>query len=160
MEASHFAPDSVYATWSAGQRAAADRMEAQFNSRRSTVIETRAQALAHPVPSWPDDILRRTAKRLRRSLEDIADGDESEGKRPLVMAQLRDVEAEQERRAALTEYWAASGDGTHCYSAFQGRGGVLAVREDRAVPPSYDLAHLLDWEAWRRGAECALDWQG
>ncbi|MGH2761410.1 MAG: hypothetical protein ACRDLD_02330 [Thermoleophilaceae bacterium] len=153
-----FAPDSVYATWSAGQREAAGRMEARFNSQRHTQLALADEALGHPVTGYADDMLRRAVKRLRRDLEDIADGDLPAAKGSFVRAKLNDVQIEVDRREALAERWAASEEGTHSYSAFRGRGGLLAVREDRATAPSYPLAQLLDWEAWKRGGEFVLNW--
>ena len=155
-----FAPDSVYATRTAGWRAAADRMEAEFNSQRNGERARLAAAQGHPIRFAPDSSLRRLATRYQRDLEDVEAGDLAGGgeRARMLKAQLRDIEREQAVRAALAHSWRAREGGTHCRSAFQGRGGLRAVLEDHASPPSYQLAAQLDWEHWKRGLPCVLAW--
>jgi hypothetical protein len=156
------APDSVYATHTAGWRAAADRIEAEFNSQRNGERARLEAAQGHPIRFAPDASLRRLATRYRRDLEDVEAGDLAGGgeRAQMLEARLHDIEREQAVRAALANSWRAREDGTHSYSAFQGRGGLRAVLEDGATPPSYQLAAELDWEHWKRGLPCVLTWLG
>jgi hypothetical protein len=82
----------------------------------------------------------------------------SKAERHVFDARLRDTEREQEFRAALAHSWRASETGTHCYSEFQARGGLAAVLNNKAQPPSYDLAILLDWEHCQHGLAHVLNW--
>jgi hypothetical protein len=182
---SKFSPDSVYATHPPEWVEAADRMEADYNARRSAILSTadlmrRSDPVKQPkntgplwiagptVRTYTDEMLSRARKRYRRELEDIAEGDHNlpATGRSGVKARVRflgvvllDVEREQEFRAALAESWLAAEGGTHCYTSFQGRGGLAAVADHGATPPSYDLAVLLDRENFRRGLPHALDWE-
>jgi hypothetical protein len=160
-ERGSFAPDSVYATYTAEWRAAADHMEAEFNGQRNVERARLAAGQGHPIRCASDASLRRLATRCRRDLEDVGTGDLAGAaeRAQMLEAQLHDVECEQAARAALAESWRAREDGTHSYSAFQGRGGLRAVLEDGAAPPSYELAALLDWEHWTLGRPCVLAWR-
>lgn len=157
-----YSPDSVYAEQSAEEREITDRMEAESNDRQSTTLAVADEQAHHPVRNGNDDSLRRSAKRLKRELEDLADGelaDSSTGyRRRKVEAELNDVETEQAIRATLAETWQASEDGTHSYTDFQGRGGLSAVLHHGATPPSYYLAALLDWEQFKLGKLHVLGW--
>lgn len=179
------APDSVYAEWTADERAASDRMEGDFNATRRAILASadlmrRSDPVKQPKDTGPlyisgptvrghsDDMLQRAAKRMRRQLEDIAEGDHTlpaKGPRGVkarvrfLNVVLRDIEREQEFRAALAYSWLAAEDGTHCYTAYQARGGLDAVLNHGAPPASYDLAVTLDWELWRRGGLHVLAWK-
>jgi hypothetical protein len=152
-----FSADSAYATWCAGERDASDRMEALYNHDRRCVI---ADTAGHPITTQPDGLLRSLAKTYRRRLEDHEDGSHvlAKGHLRVVRVKLRDVEREQTYRAALAESWLAAEGGTHCYSAFQARGGLGAVLHDGAIPPTYELARLLDLAHWKQGFLHVLDW--
>lgn len=158
-----FAPDSAYATWTAEQREISDRMEADYNMEASARLGLIAGDRGHPITATtdcPDGMLRRLVKQYRRNLEDVDDGSLHGGRSRarMLRAQIADIEREQERRAVLAECWQASETGTHSYSDFQGRGGLLAVVDHGARPPSYELAVLLDWEHWKLGLEHVLAW--
>lgn len=155
-----FAPDSVYATRTSCWRAAADRMETEFNSQRNGERARLEAEQSHPIRFASDALLRRLATRYRRDLEDVEAGGLTGGsyRTRMLKAQLRDIECEQAVRAALAKSWLAREDGTHSYSAFQGRGGLRGVLKEGATPPSYQLAAQLDWEHWKRGLPCVLVW--
>jgi hypothetical protein len=163
VQTSSFAPDSVYATYTPKQVAICDRMEAEFNSQQRTQRARNDEHAYHPVHRGTDDSLRRSAKRIRRQLEDIADGELNDNKsgsrRRMLEAQLRDIETEQEVREALAETWQAAERGTECYTAFKGRGGLEAVVNHGATPPSYELAKLMDWEHFKTGRVYVLAWE-
>jgi len=156
-----YAPDSVYAEWTPAQRAAADRIERDYNARRSSILALAEEQSGHTVRGLSDDQLPRAATTTRRALEDIESGARagSTARARLLRARLRDIEAEQVFRRALAETWHATEFGTHSYTAFEARGGLAAVVEHGAPPPSYDLAVLLDRERFERGLSCVLDWQ-
>lgn len=155
-----FAPDSAYSTWSADQREASDRMETYFNGQRQTTLALADAARGHDFRGCNDDGLARLAIVYGRELEDVRSGYLSGGKRreQLNEARLRDIAAEQDFRAALRECWLADERGTHCYTGFSGRGGLLAVRDHAAMPPSYDLAVKLDHLNHMRGEPTVLAW--
>jgi hypothetical protein len=139
-------------------------MEADYNSQARARLALLAAERGHPFTATTDitdGMLRRLLKEYRRDLEDVEDGSlhGGEPRARLLRAQVADIEREQERRAVLAECWRASEGGTHCYSAFQGRGGLLAVVDHDARPPSYELAVLLDWEKFKRGECHVLVWQ-
>lgn len=158
MTSTRFAPDSIYAEWSTEERAAADRAEDRHNS------EVRCQMAekvgTNYVSVTGDDSLRSLAITYRRQLEDIGSGNLTGGepRARVVRARLKDVEREQEFRAAMAGSWLAATDGTHSYTAFVARGGLAAVRDYGATPASYRLAALLDWTNWKRGQPHVLDW--
>jgi len=153
-----YTPDCAYATWTRTMRRASDRMEADYNDNARVVLARRDETQGHTVHGQPDDSLRRLATIFRRELEDIAEGALPRARRPLAEARLRDVERESEFRRALAESWLAAESGTHCYSAFDARGGLEAVLNHGAPPPSYSLAVTLDWELMRRGEVHVLAW--
>jgi protocatechuate 3,4-dioxygenase beta subunit len=157
-----FAPESVHAELTDEQREISARMEREFNSRESTRFAREDEHAYHPVHRGTDDMLRKSAKRIRRQLEDIAEGElhdtKTGSRRRMLEAQLHDIEVEQEIRAALRETWQADEKGTHSYTDFKGRGGLAAVIDHGATPPSYHLAKLLDWEHFERGLAHVLDW--
>jgi len=164
-----FAPDSVYAEWGPAEREASDRIEADGNMRRAAVLARRDEASGHTVDGYTDDMLRSAAKRYRRELEDIAEGDHHlppKGPRGVnarvrfLEAALADIQSGQAYRAALAESWHAAEDGTHCYTGFVARGGLSAVIHNSAVPPSYELARLLDWERFKKGLPSVFVWDG
>lgn len=154
-------PLPPYATFSADELASADRMEAQYNAAHRRDRAIAAENAGHSVRYATDGSLRRLAKFYARRLEDIDEGDRtvSAAHRRLLVAQQRDIEREQDFRAALAESWLATEDGTDCYTAFQGRGGLAAVLDGSATPASYDLAVTLDWEHWKCGLPHVLDWR-
>lgn len=156
-----FSPDSAYASWSQEERESSDRMEAYFQGQRRTILAQAEANAGHPISYRPDESLRRLAKTWRRELEDVQCGDRNGGKRreALLKARLRDIEAEQDVRAALRESWLASEDGTHSYTGFMGRGGLAAVRDHGATPPSYPLAEQLDYLNHMRGLPTVLEWE-
>lgn len=153
-----YAPDSIYAGYTAVERDAADRMEAEFN--HETRLHLASLVHTNHVRVSSDASLARLAKHYRRQLEDIADGSLSggEGRARLVRAQLHDVEREQGYRSRLADSWLAGEGGTHCYGAFEARGGLGAVLYHGATPPTYYLAAMLDWRNWKRGLPHVLAW--
>lgn len=158
-----FSPDSPYATWGAEERDASDRMEADYNAQARARLALLAADRGHPIympVDCPDSMLSNLLKRWRRNLEDVEDGSLGGGKRRarMLRARITDIEVEQGRRSALAESWRATEDGTQCYSAFQGRGGLAAVLDHGATPPSYDLAVTLDWERHQHGLSTVLAW--
>lgn len=158
-----FAPDSVWAEYTAEEREISERMEAEYNDRRAGVLAVRDANEHHSVRGCTDDGLRRLLKERRRELEDIEDGDLSDSstgyRSRMVKAKIADIEGEQGWRSILAECWRAAENGTHSYTAFMARGGLLAVIDHGATPPSYELAGLLDWEHFERGKVHVLDWQ-
>jgi len=159
-----FAPDSVYAEYSADERGAADRMEVEANDRRAHLLALKAEKENHSVHGLPDSSLRRLAKEYHRELEDLADGDLGDdsktGRRTkLAEAKLADVEAEQAFRAVLSESWGAAEDGTHSYTSYMARGGLPATIHHGAPAPSYDLAQKLDFEHFKLGRPHVLAWR-
>jgi len=157
-----FAPDSIYAEWSVGEREASDRMEAVYNHERHLEAHERfGPHTKHWLRFQPDDSLRRSAVRLVREIEDIEAGDlpDAKGKRlRLAQARLRDVNAEREFRQVLAETWQASEQGTHSITGYHARGGLGAVLHHKATPPSYALAVMLDHLNSLRGEPTVLDW--
>ncbi|MCA1571084.1 MAG: hypothetical protein LC798_12325 [Chloroflexi bacterium] len=105
-----------------------------------------------------DDSLRRLATTHRRRLEDIATGDLHSAAKPSTTAQLRDVQGEQELRAALRECWLAREDGTDSYTDFIAAGGLAAVIVCDGLAPSYQLAVFLDRWMYLLGFEHVLSW--
>ncbi len=158
-----FAPDSVYAELSAEERAISDRLEDEHNHRWATTLELRSQNEGFSIKGLRDDALRRLAKQYRRQIEDIDDGDLNDSKtgyrRRMVAAKLADIEAEQEFRAALAESWLAADHGTHSYTGYAGRGGLKAVVENGAEPPSYWLAAKLDRRNFDQGEPSVFEWE-
>lgn len=165
-----YAADSVYASYTKREREASDRMETVYNHERGlevhTITGTGREKGSHfgrnPLRFMSNDSLRSLAKAYAREVEDIEDGDlrdDAKGSRlRLAQARLRDVERESEFRIALAETWQASEKGTHSISAFEARGGLKAVVEDGATPPSYALAVLLDYSNFRHGEPTVLEW--
>lgn len=153
-----FSSDSAYAAWSADERSAADRAEVRFNADQRRHLA--GQVSTAYVRVAADDNLRNLARTCRRQLEDIASGDLSGGepRARLICAMLTDIEREQECRQALAQSWLAREDGTHCYSAYEARGGLGAVLRHGAVPPTYHLAAILDRLNWQRGLPHVLAW--
>lgn len=156
-----FASDSAYATWTQGERDAADRMERESNMRQGAVLALADEARGHDVRGMTDDSLRRLARVYTREIEDVRSGDLPGGKRreKLNEARLSDIAAEQGIRAALRECWLADERGTHSYTAFVGRGGLLAVRDHGAPAASYDLAIRLDHLNHMHGRPTVLEWE-
>jgi hypothetical protein len=153
-----FSPDSVYATWSEDERAAADRVEDKYNHElRCQLAE---QVGTQYVRLAPDESLRHLATVYGRELEDIESGELCGGaaRARVVRAKLADIEREQECRSALAESWLASEDGTHCYTGFVSRGGLDAVLHHGATRPTYHLAAMLDRLNWERGQPHVLVW--
>ena len=158
-----FAPDSPYASWTKKFREASDRMEAVYNHERHLeALDRFGPHTKHWLRFTPDDSLRSAAKRHRRAIEDIEAGDltdDAKGRRlRLTRARLHDVECEQEFRQTLTETWQAREDGTHSITGYHGRGGLDAVINHGATPPSYPLAVLLDRLNSLRGEPTVFDW--
>lgn len=154
-----FSPTSIYATWTSDQRAAADRAEADFNraqrcGRLAELVHTAYIRVA------TDDSVRRLATQYRLELEGIQSGDLAGGRQRARQTRIRltDVEREQQIRAALAESWLAREDGTHCYTAYEARGGLEAVAYYGAPAPSYELAVQLDRLNWRCGLPHVLTW--
>lgn len=151
-------PDSVYAGWTADERAAVDRLEARYNAelrcQLGELVHTQYARVA------PDASLTRLAVVYRRQLEDIGRGDLAGGaeRARLVRVKLRDINREREMRAVLAESWLAAESGTHCYTAFMARGGLTAVAGHGAPPPTYHLARILDRVNQERGLPHVL-WQ-
>lgn len=156
-----YAPGSVYSAWTSEQQAAAGRIEVEVNHRRRARLALGFSDAGHPIRGLTDAGLRRLAKHHRRDIEDIVSGDLVGGsrRRRLAAVELRDVEREQEFRAVLAECWLAREDGTHSYTMFHARGGLLAVLDHGAPPPSYELAVMLDRDMWRHGQPCVLAWE-
>ena len=168
-----FAPDSIYAEWSAEEREASDRMEAVYNHERDLEVHgplavslTEAPPPSHfaknPLRFTPDDSLRRLAKGYVREIEDIEIGDlpdDAKGRRfRAATTRLDDIECEQEFRQVLAETWQASENGTHSITCFHARGGLEAVVHHGATPPSYPLAVLLDYTNFLRDEPTVFDW--
>lgn len=149
-----------YSTFSAEEIAISDRMEDDYNRQHAATRALADEKAGHTVRGMTDGSLARLRVVYTRQIEDIDAGQVTGGKRRrrLVEVKLTDIGREQEFRAALAESWLAREDGTHCYTSFQGRGGLAAVMLGEAVAPSYDLAVLLDWEHWKRGLVHVLDW--
>lgn len=105
-----------------------------------------------------DASLRRLAKRYRRALEDIADGDQAPGREHAVRGWLRDVESEQQLRAVLRESWLAREDGTDSYTDFISAGGLATVERCHGLAPSYSLAVFLDRWMFLLACEHVLAW--
>jgi len=163
--AAGFAPDSVYAEYSTEEREIADHMEVESNDHRAWVLALGAEKENHSVHGLPDASLRHLAKAYRRELEDLADGDLQDdsktGRRTkFAEVKLRDVEAEQEFRRVLAESWGAAEDGTHSYTSYMARGGLLAATHHGAIACSYDLAEKLDYEHFKLGRPHVLAWEG
>ncbi len=118
-----------------------------LRSKEATIARKKSPALS--VGHMTDGSLRRLAKRYRREIEDIDDGDSRAPERQMRL-KLRDIEREQEVRKALTERWNACDDGV------EGSGGWSPERPR----PSYGLAVNLDQEAFvREGpAKAVLNW--
>jgi hypothetical protein len=164
VEPQGFAPDSVYAEYTAEEREISDRMEVESNDHRAWVLAVKAERENHSVHGAPDASLRHLAKLYRRELEDLADGDllddSKTGRRTkLAEAKLADVEAEQAFRAVLAESWGAAEDGTHSYTSYMARGGLPAAVHHGATAPSYDLAQKLDLEHFKLGRPHVLAWE-
>jgi hypothetical protein len=157
-----FAPDSIYAEWSADEREASDRMEAVYNHERHLEAHERfGPHTKHWLRFQPDGSLRRAATRIAREIEDIQAGDlpDTKGRRlRLAQARLRDVNAERDFRQALAETWQASERGTHSITGYHARGGLGAVLHHGATQPSYALAVLLDYTNSLRDEPTVLDW--
>ena len=153
-----YGPDSVYAGWSDEERAAADRAEDDDN--RQTRCQLAELVHSQYVRVAGDDSLRDLATLYRRELEDVASGRLVGGdqRARVVRARLSEVERAQECRAALASAWLAAADGTHCYTAFAARGGLDAVRNHAAPPPSYHLATMLDRRNALRELPHVLAW--
>lgn len=149
-------PDSVYASWSDDQRAAADRMEERYNHD----VRLQLAELVHTnyVSVASDDSLQRLAVLYRRQLTDIDLGVLVGGpaRACMVRAKISDIEREQQCRSALAECWLASEDGTHCYTAFVSRGGLAAVAHHDAPAPTYHLARILDHANRAQGLPCVM----
>lgn len=170
---SAFAPDSVYAEWTLEQREISDRMEADYNRQANAHLALVAAERGHPITvttDCPDSMLRSLSKTYWRELEDLSDLQLAEStaanrsrkrvtRERALQIRIADIEREQYRRSVLAECWQAREDGTHCYSDFAARGGLLAVIDHGARPPSYELAVLLDWEQWKLGEYCVLAWE-
>lgn len=159
-----FAPDSIYAEWTTEEREASDRMEAVYNHERHLeALDRFGPHTKHWLRFTPDDSLRSAAKRHRREIEDIEDGtlaDDAKGRRlRLTRARLHDVECEQEFRQTLAETWQAREDGTHSITGYHARGGLDAVLNHGATPPSYPLAILLDYTNSLRGEPTVFEWE-
>ena len=162
-----YAPDSVWAEYTDAQREISARMERESNMRRSAVLARQDETAGHPVSGYTDGMLASAAKRCRRELEDIAEGDHhlpAKGPRGVktrvrfVEAMLATVQREQDVRAALAESWLAAEDGTHSYTDFAGRGGPSAVLHHGATPPSYDLWSSSTGGTGKRGKAHVLGW--
>lgn len=164
-----YAADSVYASYTRREREASDRMEAVYNHERSLEVyaitgsgrREGSPFSQNPLRFMDGDSLRRLAKTYAREVEDIEAGDlnDAKGRRlKLTKARLHDVEHEREFRSVLAETWQASDEGTHSISAFEARGGLKAVVEDGATPPSCALAVLLDYRNFRHGEPTVLEW--
>ncbi|HUB99618.1 MAG TPA: hypothetical protein VMS11_07335 [Solirubrobacterales bacterium] len=162
-EALGYAPDSVYAECTTDEQEISDRIEREANLRHATMLAVRDERRHHTVRGCTDDGLRHLLKTYRRELEDVEDGDlpdSKTGHRARVLkAKIADIEGEQEWRAALAETWQAAGNGTHSITGYLARGGLAAVIDHGAPPPSYDLASRLDWRNWKEGRPHVLAWK-
>lgn len=162
-EALGYAPDSVYAEYNAEEREIFDRQESEADSRIATMLAVRDEHRGHTVRGCTDDGLRGLLKTYRRELEDVEDGDLPDsrtGHRARVLkAKIADIEGEQNWRAAFAESWLATERGTHSVTGYAARGGLKAVLDHGAIPPSYDLAAKLDWRNWKEGRPHVLAWK-
>jgi hypothetical protein len=158
-----FAPDSVYAEYSAEEREIVDRQEDESNHRHATTLALRDEKEHFTVRGMTDDGLRRLLKTYRRELEDVEDGDLADSKTGhrarILKAKIKDIQREQDWRAALAESWMATWEGTHSVTGYAARGGLDAVVNHGATPPSYDLAARLDWRNWKHGLPHVLAWK-
>lgn len=117
-----------------------------------------------------DDGLERVRRGLARRLEDAADGlvssrDASQKAQRRLRHELTELEGEQALRSAL-RYRGAREDGTHSLEAYEAGGGMQLGENESGekivvcpVPPSYSLAFMLDYEAFRRAGVCVLAWE-
>lgn len=170
MTAVGYSPSSYYAECSEEEREICERIEAVHNHERHLeTLERFGPHTEHWLRFKDDDSVRREAKRLTRQIEDIEDGDlpnpSGRGGRKnihnrlsFLQARLRAVEAEQQFRQTLRDTWQASERGTHSMTGYHARGGLAAVLEHGAPPPSYPLAVLLDHANWLRGEPSVLQW--
>lgn len=155
-----YAPDSIYAGWSAVERDVADRMEEADNAETDRLLAERVGTDYIGVAG--DASLADLTVTYRRQLADLdraAAAASSPGRRRRIEDQIRRIECEQAARAALAATWLAREDGTHCYPMFHARGGLPAVAHHGARPPSYRLAAFLDRLNWQRGLPHILTWE-
>lgn len=99
-----------------------------------------------------NDSLRRLDRQARRELEDIADGLEPDrpGRREHLEAELAALDLELTLRLLMQERYGARPGGTdHPDEYFNGR---------PAPAPSYWLALILDYRAFRRDEEPVIEW--
>lgn len=152
-----FAPDSPYARLNTIERTTLEAAECEHNMRAAAVAILAGQTRGGTVRRMSDRMLTILHRRASHKIESaLKEGDARRAR--LLRARQRDLACEMAMRHALAEAWLAVEDGTCSYVAFQARGGLAAVAEHGATPPSYQLAILLDFEAHRRGLSCTLAW--